>query len=357
MNMPSSTRVGTSSTNASQRSSSSNRCRRGGGASRSVVAETALIAMLDPRRPEDSLAPHEKWEGDGLTSDVDLLELSLCPLHGILGGHALDGLCVHINDDVLGDDLGCLARRGSLVASEAARARRLLVGQHNRVVAPQLVLFPIRGRADREALLGDEPFVVDVLPERHHELPRLDRCWAVQHNCLAVCFDLFAAPGPQVRVSEGGRIAEGVAQRLSDGPSLCLQLLAGLAILFPGLGKFSIRVADLGKPGLSVCDLQADDAPRHCDPFLAVIGDSAGCFVEAALAFAEFLSEVADVCDALAVKLPPIVEDANDVGACPRLDRRSDAGLDIVGVDGFDIELYAERLLALLGDFVAQKLI
>src|SRR2546421_8143668 len=99
MNMPSSTRVGTSSTNASQRSSSSNRCRRGGGASRSVVAETALIAMFDPRQPEDSLPPPTRnGEGDGLTSDVDLRELSLCPLHGILGGHALDGLCVHIND-------------------------------------------------------------------------------------------------------------------------------------------------------------------------------------------------------------------------------------------------------------------
>src|SRR5262249_12649810 len=120
MNMPSSTMVGTSSTNASQRSSSSNRCRRGGGASRSVVVETALIVMFDPRRPEDSLTPLEKWKvRDGLASDVDLLELSLCPLHGILGGHALDGLCVHINDDVLGYDFGCLARRWPLVASEA----------------------------------------------------------------------------------------------------------------------------------------------------------------------------------------------------------------------------------------------
>ena len=41
----------------------SNRCRRGGGASRSVVAETALIAMFDPRRPEVSLAPRKMGEG------------------------------------------------------------------------------------------------------------------------------------------------------------------------------------------------------------------------------------------------------------------------------------------------------
>src|SRR5215813_7661731 len=154
MNMPSSTMVGTSSTNPSERSSSSKRCRRGGGASRSVGS--ILVGRKIP-------LPNEKWGGNGLTSDVDLLELSLRPLHGILGGHALDGLRVHINDDVLGYDLGCLARRGPLVASEAPCARRLLVGQHDRVVAPQLVLFPIRGRADREALLGDEPLVVDVL--------------------------------------------------------------------------------------------------------------------------------------------------------------------------------------------------
>jgi len=39
----------------------SNRCRRGGGASRSVVA--ALISMFDPRRPEDSLAQRKNGEG------------------------------------------------------------------------------------------------------------------------------------------------------------------------------------------------------------------------------------------------------------------------------------------------------
>ena len=70
--------------------------------------------------------PHEKWGGDGLTSDVDLVELTLGPIHGILGRHALDGLCVHINDDVLGHDLGCLARRGPLVASESPSARCFL---------------------------------------------------------------------------------------------------------------------------------------------------------------------------------------------------------------------------------------
>ena len=62
---------------------------------------------------------------------------------------------------------------------------------------------------------------------------------------------------------------------------------------------------------------EADDAPRHCDPFLAVIGDGAGYFVEAALGLADFLSDVADVYDALAVKLRPIVEHAETSGPDP----------------------------------------
>src|SRR4029434_2436545 len=39
---------------------------------------------------------------------VDLLQLTLGPLHGILGAHALDGLGVHVGDDVLREDLGGL---------------------------------------------------------------------------------------------------------------------------------------------------------------------------------------------------------------------------------------------------------
>src|SRR6185295_9726940 len=39
---------------------------------------------------------------------VDLLELALGPLHGIFGLHALNGLGVHVDDDVLGVGLGGL---------------------------------------------------------------------------------------------------------------------------------------------------------------------------------------------------------------------------------------------------------
>src|SRR5712692_3991774 len=41
---------------------------------------------------------------------VDLLELAFRPLHGVLGLHALDGLGVHVRDDVLGEGLGGLGR-------------------------------------------------------------------------------------------------------------------------------------------------------------------------------------------------------------------------------------------------------
>src|SRR5436189_3326784 len=44
---------------------------------------------------------------------VDFLELGLGPLHRVLGLHALDGLRVHVHDDVLRVGLGRLAGRRS----------------------------------------------------------------------------------------------------------------------------------------------------------------------------------------------------------------------------------------------------
>src|SRR5437868_4700277 len=114
MNMPSSTMVGTSRKNASQRSSSSSRCRRGGGSWKVVL--TAVTAMRGsssfplptPQCGEVSLpSPRERGEGES-ASDVHLLELVLGPLRGILGRHALHRLRVHVGDDVLGEHLGCL---------------------------------------------------------------------------------------------------------------------------------------------------------------------------------------------------------------------------------------------------------
>ena len=80
-------------------------------------------------------------------------------------------------------------------------------------------------------------------------------------------------------------------------------------------------------------------------------------FVIAALRLADLLGDVADVDDAVGVELRPIADRHQDVGAGFRLDRRSDARLDAVTVDGFDLELDAERLLGFVGDLAAQQLV
>src|SRR5207247_9447689 len=73
---------------------------------------------------------------------VDLLELGLGPLHGVLGPHALHGLGVHVDDDVLRVRLGGLRRRRSLVA-EYARLARGAPEDLQRLVdlGPHLLLF------------------------------------------------------------------------------------------------------------------------------------------------------------------------------------------------------------------------
>ncbi len=82
-----------------------------------------------------------------------------------------------------------------------------------------------------------------------------------------------------------------------------------------------------------------------------------GSFVIAALRLADLLGDIADIGDALGIELRPIVDRHQNVGAGLRLDRRGDARLDAVAVDGLDLELDAERLLAFLGNLAAQQLI
>src|SRR6266850_2462874 len=77
---------------------------------------------------------------------VDLLQLALRPLHGVLGLHALHGLGVHVGDDVLGEALGRLRRRRAGVAEQprvaGGRAEHL-----ERIVelGPHGVVFPLLG--------------------------------------------------------------------------------------------------------------------------------------------------------------------------------------------------------------------
>ena len=73
-------------------------------------------------------------------------------------------------------------------------------------------------------------------------------------------------------------------------------------------------VADLVPPRGAVGDLQADDRVRDGEPFLAVKGDRFRGFVKSALGLVDLLADIADVDDAVAIELRPIVDRADDVG-------------------------------------------
>src|SRR5262249_38254847 len=130
---------------------------------------------------------------------------------------------------------------------------------------------------------GEAALVVRFLPEVDHELDRVDRGLAVEHDAVAVGLHFLATPRPKIRIAEGRRVAEGVAERLTDRMSGGLELLAGGPVLLPGLRELAVGIADLGEPRLAVGDERAEDAPRQRHPFLAVVGDGAGFLVVAAL--------------------------------------------------------------------------
>src|SRR2546428_2375583 len=98
---------------------------------------------------------------------VDLLQLGLGPLHGVLGLHALHGLGVHVDDDVLRVGLGGLAGGRARMAEGERLARGLT--EHLQLLvdaAPHRMLFPLLGGAHAVALVDLEPLaVVRVLVE------------------------------------------------------------------------------------------------------------------------------------------------------------------------------------------------
>src|SRR5882724_8772458 len=103
---------------------------------------------------------------------VDLLQLAFGPLHGILGLHALDGLGVHVDDDVLRVRLGGLGRRRARMSEGARQAGRLPEYLKGLVdPAPHRVVFPLLGGADAVALVDLEPLsVVRVLVQPLQEV-------------------------------------------------------------------------------------------------------------------------------------------------------------------------------------------
>ena len=142
---------------------------------------------------------------------------------------------------------------------------------------------------------------------------------------------------------------------LADRMSLGFQLLAGIAELLPVLREF--LVADFGEPGFAIGDKPAANAPRHADPFVADRGDLTRDVVIAALFLADLFRDVAGIGKAVGVKLRPVADRHDNIGSGTGLDRRGDARLNVVGVDCFEVQLEAERLLAFLGDLALQQLI
>src|SRR5438034_6810026 len=105
---------------------------------------------------------------------VDLLQLAFGPLHRVLGLHALHGLGVHVDDDVLRVGLGGLAGGRARMAEGERLARGLT--EHLQLLvdaAPHRMLFPLLGGAHAVALVDLEPLaVVRVLVEPLQEVLR-----------------------------------------------------------------------------------------------------------------------------------------------------------------------------------------
>ena len=85
----------------------------------------------------------------------------------------------------------------------------------------------------------------------------------------------------------------------------------------------------------------------HAQPLAADLERGPEDVVEAALSLADRLGDVADVDERVLVELRPVVEHHEDVGAGARLDGGGDARLQVVGVDGLELDLGAERLAGL----------
>src|SRR5580704_6919990 len=97
--------------------------------------------------------------GIALLGAVDLGQLVMRPFDGILGCHALDRLRVHVDDDVLGDDLGRLLVRGPGIAGEASLLRHIFERRQHWVGVPHRIALPHLGGAVGETLLRGEPFL------------------------------------------------------------------------------------------------------------------------------------------------------------------------------------------------------
>ncbi len=146
-----------------------------------------------------------------------------------------------------------------------------------------------------------------------------------------------------------------MTHRLAERLALGLELLAGGAVLVPGLRK--LGEPDRLEPRFAIRVLVAKDAPGNAEPFLAIVANGNRLFVKAALLLADFLGNVADVGHAVGIELRPVVERANHIWAGPRLNGGRGARLDVVAVDHFNIERDAEILGGGRDNLLAQDLV
>src|SRR5262249_3000035 len=149
------------------------------------------------------------------------------------------------------------------------------------------------------------------------------------------------------------RIAEGVAGGLAVRAAGGLQLLAGGTVLVPSCWELAVEPY-FGKPRFAIRDEATADRPGQADPFVATRGEDPLSLIIAALRLADFFRHVGQIDNAVGIELGPAADHHHDVGPGPRLDGRGCPRLDIVGVDGFEGELDAQRLLAFLGDLALQ---
>src|SRR5205807_7690865 len=103
------------------------------------------------------------WRWMARVSGIDLRQLPMGPLDGILGRHALYRLRVHVGDDVLGHDLRRCSVGWPGIAGNPPDLRERAERQHNRIILPQRMVLPLDRRPQDKSLLRSEPLVVNRL--------------------------------------------------------------------------------------------------------------------------------------------------------------------------------------------------
>src|SRR5881397_107057 len=147
------------------------------------------------------------------TLSVRLLQLALGPPHRVLGLHALDGLGVHVHEDVLDQGLGRLAARHPGVAWPATELGRLPERNELGVPLPQGVLLPItRGAVDVPVVRREPRVVLRPVHEPAEELLGHLLVLRVLHDGVPLTADRVEAagrtPGHVAVIGDLGNVGE-----------------------------------------------------------------------------------------------------------------------------------------------------